>query len=250
LTPLVSEYILTRHQRKLPSMTPTTSKLSCEERRAAIIKAVRRVFADQGFHGTTTRELARAAGVSEALLFKHFPNKEALYSAMLLACCPAKDSPVIERLKALEPSASSLVILVHRFISRSVEGPGSHEDDQEIHHRLLLRSLLEDGEFARLFLEHVRTGWLAKVEQCLKAAVADGDAVASPVQPRLASWFFEHLTMVIKARLRPAIPMLDYGVSRKQLVEQAVWFALRGMGLKEEAIRRYYNPKALSLLEP
>ena len=50
-------------------------KLSGDERRAAIIKAVQRVFAEKGFDGTTTRELASAAGVSEALLFKHFPNK-------------------------------------------------------------------------------------------------------------------------------------------------------------------------------
>ena len=80
-------------------------KLSGDERRAAIIKAVRQVFAEKGFDGTTMRELALAAGVSEALLFKHFPNKEALYSAMQLACCNEKDSDQIERLKALEPSA-------------------------------------------------------------------------------------------------------------------------------------------------
>ena len=93
-------------------MKSPTPKLSSEERRAAIIKAVRRLFADKGFHGTTTRELAEAAGVSEALLFKHFPNKEALYSAMLNAYCTAKDSPAVERLKALEPSASSLATVM------------------------------------------------------------------------------------------------------------------------------------------
>jgi hypothetical protein len=113
----------------------------------------------------------------------------------------------------------------------------------------MMRSLLEDGEFARFFLERVAAGWLTKVEQCLKAALAVGDAVASPVQPRLASWFFEHLAVSIMTRLRPATPVVDYGVSRKQLVEQAVWFTLRGMGLTDEAIRRYYNPKALRLLE-
>jgi AcrR family transcriptional regulator len=233
-------------------MKPTKSKLSCEERRAAIIKAVRRLFADKGFHGTTTRELAEAAGVSEALLFKHFPNKEALYSAMLLTCCPAEDSPVVERLRALEPSASSLVILVHQFITRAVEGfgPEDEEEEHQIQHRLMLRSLLEDGEFARFFLERAVGCWLTKVEECLKAAVAAGEAVVSPVQPRLASLFFEHLGATLRTRLRPAKPLVDYGVSRKQLVEQAVWFALRGMGLTDETIRRYYNPKALRLLEP
>ena len=230
-------------------MKSPTSKLSSEERRAAIIRAVRQLFADKGFHGTTTRELAEAAGVSEALLFKHFPNKEALYSAMLLASCPAKDSPVVDRLRALEPSASSLVILVHRIIARLVEGCGPDKEEQEVQHRLMLRSLLEDGEFARFFLERAFACWLTKVEECLKAAVAAGEADPSPVQPRLTGWFAEHLAVTLMTRLRPATPVVDYGVSHKQLVEQAVWFALRGMGLTDETIRRYYNPKALRLLE-
>ena len=231
-------------------MKSPRSKLSSKERRAAIIKAVRRLFADKGFHGTTTRELAEAAGVSEALLFKHFPTKEALYSAMLHACCSAKDSSVVERLQALEPSASSLVLLVHHFIALLVEEGRPDEEEQEIHHRLMLRSLLADGEFARFYLERAIACWVKKIEECLKAAIAAGEAVTSPVQPRLASWFFEHLGSTIRSHLRPAKPAVDYGASRKQLVEQAVWFVLRGMGLTDETIRRYYNPKALRLFEP
>src|ERR1700676_1542985 len=91
-----------------PGNVKSVKKLTGDERRAAIIKAVRQVFAEKGFDGTTTRELAVAAGVSEALLFKHFPNKEALYSAMQLSCCSEQDSAVVEKLKALEPSASTL----------------------------------------------------------------------------------------------------------------------------------------------
>src|SRR5438105_15446640 len=90
----------------------STVKLSCDERRAAIIKAVRRVFAEKGFHGTTTRQLAEAAGVSEALLFKHFPNKEALYSAMMLSCCHEKDEGMAGRLMAGEPSAAAVVVMM------------------------------------------------------------------------------------------------------------------------------------------
>src|SRR5437763_7430116 len=126
------------------------SKLSAQERRAAIIKAVRRAFAEKGFHGTTTRELAEAAGVSEALLFKHFPTKEALYSAMQASCCRAQGPGEAERLKALEPSASTLVVLVHRLVSHLI-GKASAEQEEALRVRLLLRSLTEDGEFARLF---------------------------------------------------------------------------------------------------
>src|SRR6202050_4100193 len=101
----------------------TATKMSSEERRAAIIKGVRKVFADKGFDGTTTRELAQAAGVSEALLFKHFPNKDALYAAMIQSCIQDKDHEAIERLLALEPSTSTLVTHVHLMVSHFVGGP-------------------------------------------------------------------------------------------------------------------------------
>src|SRR5437588_3444457 len=111
------------------------AKLSSEERRAAIVKAVRRVFADKGFHGTTTRELAVAAGVSEALLFKHFPNKEALFSAMKLSL-NEQDLGRLERIKGLEASVSTLVLLIHFLASRVVEGWTAAEDEATIQTRL------------------------------------------------------------------------------------------------------------------
>src|SRR5438105_901520 len=155
----------------------STVKLSCDERRAAIIKAVRRVFAEKGFHGTTTRQLAEAAEVSEALLFKHFPNKEALYSAMMLSCCQEKDEGMVGRLMALEPSASTLVLMVHLLISHLLAKRSSGEDEETLQSRLMLRSMLEDGEFARLFVQGMPCHWVRKVEECIKAAIAAGDAV-------------------------------------------------------------------------
>ncbi len=223
------------------------AKLSSEQRRAAIIQAVRRVFAEKGFHGTTTRALADAAGVSEALLFKHFPNKEALFSAMQLSCCTAQDHDHFERLHALEPSASTLVVMVHFMVSRVVGRCGSGEE-LAIQNRLMLRSFAEDGEFARLALRGLTEFWIPKVGECLKAAVVAGDALAGPVRASSSGWFAHHLPVIIMTHLLPAKPVVDYGLSRDELVEQAVWFILRGMGLKEEAIRRYYNPKALTLL--
>src|SRR5215471_9629108 len=124
-------------------MKTPTAKLSSEERRAAIIKAVRRLFADKGFHGTTTRELAEAAGVSEALLFKHFPTKEALYSAMMFSCKSEKDQKMFQRVKALEPSASTLVLMVHVLVSHMLEKQPA-DDERAIQNRLMLRSVLED----------------------------------------------------------------------------------------------------------
>jgi TetR/AcrR family transcriptional regulator len=58
-------------------------RLSLAERRRQLIDVARRVFAERGFRGATTRQIASAAGVTEALIFQHFPDKDALYAAIL-----------------------------------------------------------------------------------------------------------------------------------------------------------------------
>jgi AcrR family transcriptional regulator len=229
-----------------------TSRLSAPERREAILAAVRRVFADKGFHGTTTRELAEAAGVSEALLFKHFPTKEALFVAMQVSSCSERETAEFQRLLTLEPSTSTLVLLVHALVTKMVLGCPSRRagraGEDGIMHRLMLRSLMEDGEFARLFLERVASCWVPKMEECIRAAADAGDLADPAVAPSLRAWFVHHLAVMLMIFLQPPTPAVDYGVSREKLVEQAVRFALRGLGLEEQAVRRFYNPGALALL--
>ena len=223
-------------------------KLSGQERRAAIIKAVRRVFVEKGFHGTTTRELADAAGVSEALLFKHFPSKEALYGAIQVSCFEEEGSRTAGRLEALPPSTSSLVFLVHHFISHLL-GNRLPDENQQSFTRLVLRSLIDEGEFARIAVQGGPSHWVRKVEECLRAAIDAGDAVDGQLCPSLAGWFVHQMAAMVMVHLLPPEPVIDFGVSRQERVEQAVWFSLRGMGLKEEAIRRYYNAETLATPE-
>jgi AcrR family transcriptional regulator len=57
--------------------------MTSDERRAAIVEAALRLFAEKGFRGTTTRELAAAVGVTEPVLYEHFRTKRDLYSAII-----------------------------------------------------------------------------------------------------------------------------------------------------------------------
>ena len=74
-----------------------------------------------------------------------------------------------------------------------------------------------------------------------------GDMVTSPVNKSNLLLFAHHLATMIATMHLPKKPVVDYHASREELVQQAVWFALRGLGLKDEAIKRYYNSKALAL---
>lgn len=60
---------------------PATTRLSAAERRSAIIEAALRVFSEGSYAGATTAEIAREAGVSEPLLYRHFSSKRELYFA-------------------------------------------------------------------------------------------------------------------------------------------------------------------------
>lgn len=49
-----------------------------EQTRTRILHAAQKLFARQGYDGTTTRDLASAAGIAEGTIFRHFPNKKAI----------------------------------------------------------------------------------------------------------------------------------------------------------------------------
>ena len=224
-----------------------SSRLASEERRKAIVEAVRGVFAENGFHGTTTRELAKAAGVSEALIYKHFPSKRSLYMAMLEACASGPTFAEFNRILALQPSTSTLVIMVHFTMAHYVASP-SLDAGKAAMNSLMARSLLEDGEFVRLTHKRFAKAWMTKFAACVKAAAQAGDLRENPVRPDLSVWFVHHIGFSLMLHRHPETPAIRYRASEEALIEQATWFALFGIGLKEEAIKRYYNPKALSLL--
>jgi len=231
----------------MPIKHPAT-RLPAEERRAAIIRAALKVFSEEGFHGATTRALAKEAGVSEALIFRHFPSKDELYAAMQDECCRLKSNEESERVMSLDPSTSTLVIMVHFLIAKMLLPPKSAPALENSLHRLLAQSFVEDGQFARQFMLHVADELIAKLEACVKAAQKAGDMVDSPVRPDLRAWFMEHFAAMLMLNQLPGEPIVVFKASPAAQLEQAAWFALLGMGLKAEAIRRHYNPKAFALL--
>jgi AcrR family transcriptional regulator len=67
-------------------MTSPRTLSTAEERREEILEAAERVFAARGLHGTPTMEIAKAAGISQAYLFRLFPTKAELFTALVERC--------------------------------------------------------------------------------------------------------------------------------------------------------------------
>ena len=67
-------------------MSSTTTRLSAAERRDAILDAAQIEFADSGFAGTSTEDIARRAGISQPYLFRLFGTKKELFKASVARC--------------------------------------------------------------------------------------------------------------------------------------------------------------------
>ncbi|MFZ0729043.1 MAG: TetR/AcrR family transcriptional regulator [Methylovirgula sp.] len=206
-------------------------RLSHDSRRQQILAKAMPLFARHGFAGTTTRRIADAACISEALLFKHFPTKSAVYAAILTDVCEA--DPGLLRLRALPPSTGTLVIFVQSMINWFLARPGPAERNEKL--RLVLFSLLEDGEFAQILFDKVEQLVAPIFIDSLAQAIATGDAKPSEASPREFFWFMHHTLCTLAAVLLPQVPPLTYAPAA-QLEREVREFILRGIGLSDTAI--------------
>jgi AcrR family transcriptional regulator len=118
-----------------------------EERRQQILQVAMSLFSRHGFRGTTTREIAREAGVSEAMVFRHFANKEELYSAILdhKACVSGMTDPRELLAEPIERKDDRAV-----FQELAMAMMCHHEHDLEFL-RLLTHSALEGHQLREMF---------------------------------------------------------------------------------------------------
>ena len=122
-------------------------------RRVEIIRVAMRLFSQRGFRGTTTKEIAQAASVSEAIIFRHFATKQELYAAIIdhKACAGGFGDPremVADAIKRKDDRAV--------FEGLAFAALQHHEKDTEFN-RLLLYAALEGHELAQMFWERTVT---------------------------------------------------------------------------------------------
>ncbi|MEX2198771.1 MAG: TetR/AcrR family transcriptional regulator [Burkholderiales bacterium] len=129
---------------------------------AAILAAAERLFAERGYAGTRTADIARAAGVTERTLFKYFPGKDVLLRrvvlpAMLGAALPAELARLDSLLGEDRPFADWYVAFMRDRVAAATRNPHAI--------RVLLGELLTSAEararFGALWKRHL---WSAMVK--------------------------------------------------------------------------------------
>jgi TetR/AcrR family transcriptional regulator, transcriptional repressor of aconitase len=210
------------------------TRLDGDERRKAIVAAAVPLFARKGFAGTTTRELAEAAGISEALLFRHFPSKQLLYREILRLGC--EGDPALEQLASLQPSTATLVFMVRFMVRRFLLGSEIERAEIELRLRLVLHSFLEDGVYARELFETISDRVIPLFAASLEAASAAGDVAPSRGSAANRFWFAQHVAAMLAFATLPGQSCMSYEGTLDALVEEASTFILRGLGMTDAVI--------------
>lgn len=203
--------------------------MSAEERKLQILRVAVSLFSQRGFGGTTTKEIAQAAGVSEAMVFRHYATKQELYSAILdhKACSGDSMNPehlVAEALKQKDDRAV--------FEQLALGALDHHECDPEFQ-RLLLHSALEGHELAEMFFEK----FILRVYELLGGYIAERqrDGAMLKMDPKIIVRSF--IGMIIHHSLNnnlwdPNRRLLD--ISNKEAAQHFTTILLNGISPNKE----------------
>lgn len=126
----------------------TKSRLSRSERKERTLTKIAETFAEHGFNGTTTADLAESAGISEAMLYKLFGSKKNLYRELIEQKIREVDE---KRNLPIQEAQQNKDREVFRQVGMDVLT--IMRDDPALI-RLLLYSGLEENEVSDLFFEH------------------------------------------------------------------------------------------------
>jgi AcrR family transcriptional regulator len=172
---------MTAHPARHTNPSRRPRRPSADERREAILREGMRCFAAHGFSGTTTREVAAGVGITEAALYRYYPSKESLYSAIIAR--KIETPPLVERL--VDDAARRDDAAVFTGIARGVLERGARDPEFV---RILFFTALESHELAApLFASHV--GPLREfVTSYVRQRIADG--AFRPIDPVLGARAF------------------------------------------------------------
>lgn len=153
-------------------------RLNATDRRTQILAAAMDVFSERGFHGARTRDLAERAGVSEALIFRHFPTKEDLIRAILELVGFEDRLRLMEETFEPLPPAEALRRLAEYTLTALRDDPRSF--------RVVFFGIMETPELAGEFYQRFLSRILALETRLFERAYAGRKTAATGPTPNPA----------------------------------------------------------------
>ena len=178
-------------------MTALPTRLPAAERRRALVDAAMRVFSEGSYAGATTAEIAREAGVSEPILYRHFRSKRDLYFACLDEAWRRIRDRIEQKMDELGPHEGWRAI-----------GPATMREVKVVLPSLWMQAITEAGEDAEI-RRHVRRhmrevhDFFADVLRRVQAA----GSIHPDRDPDVEAWIFVAGTLLVSVADRLGGPL-------------------------------------------
>jgi AcrR family transcriptional regulator len=136
-------------------------RLHAEERRQQLINVATRLFAESGYDATTTAAIAGAAGVTEPVLYRHFPSKQALF----LTVVRTASKQALEHFRQLAKDTPEAQQSLRQFVTQLPSDLNRQADAQHVLHgaiatsrdrRVLVATRTHYRQLQRLFTHVIR----------------------------------------------------------------------------------------------
>ncbi|HVG19275.1 MAG TPA: TetR/AcrR family transcriptional regulator [Blastocatellia bacterium] len=199
----------------------SSCRMTGENRRRQIVSVAANLFSQKGFSGTTTKEIAEGAGVSEAIIFRHFATKCDLYAAIL----DYKVRQVSERVQAQLLEAESRKDDRAYFGSLAFEMLEFHSKDSTFM-RLLLFSALEGHDLSEIFFHSSALEIKNNLRRYIKQRISD--KAFRRVDPAVAARAFVGMVLH-QAQVRNIFQGDDLKLSNRQIADRFVEIFLNGI---------------------
>jgi AcrR family transcriptional regulator len=165
-----------------------------------LLRVSAKLFAKQGLAGTSMREIAREAGITQAAIYHHFPGKEELYLHAVRTLHREKLQGLSDVLMLQAPPPEKLRQLVLRMLELMDADP----DFRHIYYREMMEG---DEERLRELVDSVFADIMAALEPLMEEIAPHLDAQLTMMS--LAGLVFHHL------EVRKLIPLLPGGSDAK-----------------------------------
>jgi AcrR family transcriptional regulator len=158
-------------------------RMAHKQRHQQLLDTAIRVFAQKGFKGTTTKEIAEAAGITQAVIFQHFASKDEFYSAIInhkVLQSEAHFRKTLQQAARRKNDRAVFKTLASQILNYYLRDPD--------YIRLLLYSSLESHELSDMFVKQevlpLYTFLSDYIEQRMK------DRAVRPMNPLVAARAF------------------------------------------------------------
>ncbi len=162
-----------------------------DDRRLAILDSASHLFARKGFHGTSTADIAAAAGCSEPTIYKHFASKHELFAACLKHGGLAVKERVLDALAEAEDPLETMLNM-----SRTLFGDPRWAELQRM--RALAMTMTDDPEIA-MALRYSARGHCQTIAGVIRDAQSQGK-VRADVDPDTIGWIGVSLGLLANYR--------------------------------------------------